>query len=919
MANAKRQVSIFINDKEVEGSIKQISTAFKVANNELKKMVVGSKEYTDKLEEVGKLKTVLDTHNKQLKTISGSLVKTGGALEEIAGVAAAAFAVDNLLQYGRQVFDMGVKLDQMGKKARIVFGEVLPFVSAEATKNAQAMGLTNAQYIAAAANIQDLLVPMGFQRKEAALISTQLVNLSGALSEWSTNGISATEVNNILSDALLGETDALKQLGISISAADIDAALLAKGLDKLTGASRQQAEAAATLELIMAKSADAQAAYAANSGSVARQQAEATARFSEIAEKIATALLPVFTKLMTIANAVGGAFLFIANAGNEAAAKNTSLGDSVRDLQGEFNAEIAVLKEGNFTKEERAVLIGEINSKYKEYLPNLISEKSSLEDINKVQVEANKLFSQKILFLALQDEITEATKKGAEAAKAAFAAEKERARLQTQSNFQDNAGYEEYVKGQINLAEGVRNISLETVQQVPKEIEGINKLYGNMAVQLGTNLSDLQKKFAVASGVTPTGGGDGSAKDKRSKEAAEEAEWQKIYANMAAQRANINSGVNAIIEGENNRHNTITREQSLANLNQGLLDYQTKTNERALVDLNYEEEQDAAKERIRVELLSDQALEIESIQQHYIALIELAKRYGIDTLALEKEQNAKIRKVTKDAEDQGIQETKDALEAKYKAYAASFSALGDLVSDSLTLISGENAKSHKAQKVATLAKIAFDTAAAISSLVAHSSQNPLNAVTFGSAGFAQYVAGFARIVANMAQARKILSSAPEVTQRYGGGYMVKGQDDGRTYNANVIGRPQTGLLPGSPVLFQSAATGQPVLASERGAEYFVSNENLRDPYVANLVKMIDATTTRGVSQFANGGMNTTMPSGAGMSMDTNLLMTLNATLAQLQMVLSAGVYARLDDRTLIESQKRFNTINDNTGGYFTQS
>ncbi len=55
-----------------------------------------------------------------------------------------------------------------------------------------------------------------------------------------------------------------------------------------------------------------------------------------------------------------------------------------------------------------------------------------------------------------------------------------------------------------------------------------------------------------------------------------------------------------------------------------------------------------------------------------------------------------------------------------------------------------------------LAGIARDTAQAIASLVAASEANPLNAVTFGGAGIAQFISGLVRITANIAQARKII-------------------------------------------------------------------------------------------------------------------------------------------------------------------
>jgi hypothetical protein len=914
--NPKRQVSVFINDAAVEGSIKNIQGAFKKASNELAKMVVGSDEYIAKLEEVKKLKQPLDQHNAQLRNIGKGVEQASGFLEEFAGIAAGAFAVDQVIAMGRQVFDLGIRMDQLDKKAQIVFGETLPFVTKQAEANAQAMGLTNAQYIAAAANIQDLLVPMGFQREEAAAISTELVNLSGALSEWSTTGITAIEVNEILSDALLGERDSLKQLGISISQADVDAALLTKGLDKLTGASRQQAEAAVTLELITQKSADAQAAYATNTESAARQQAVATAKFQEIAEKVATTLLPVFTKLLSIVNAVGSAFLYIVNAGQQAEKTNSSLADSVRKLQSEFNTEIEVLKTGNFTQDERKQIITEINSKYGEYLPNLLTEKSSIEQIGIAQAAANKVFAQKIIYLSLQDEITEATKRGAQAAKAAFAVEKERAELAAKSNFEDNSQYEEYIKGQVEVLGGLRKVSLETVQNVPEEINKIRDTYGKLAGELGTTLSALEQKFAAARGV----GGGGTGTSTGQKEVEQEINWQKVWNDTYSQRVTAVQGVNRLIEQEQAKSATVRGEISLAELNTSLLQFEEHQRAKKLVMLNYEEESDAAKEVIRQSLLTDQQREIEAIGLHYTALIELAKRYGIDTSELLAKQTAEQAKVVNDAQKKQEEDIYAMQQKRLSALQASFTAFGDLVVASMDLIGSETTKSANLQKIATLAKIAFDTAAAISSLVASSSANPANSVTFGAAGVAQYVSGFARIIANMAQARKILTSAPPVQQKMDGRYLVTGQQDNRKYNATGINAPSTGLLPNYPVLFNSNATNKPVLASERGAEYFVSSSSLRDPYIANLVKMIDVATTGGrVSQFAEGGLNGSMPAAPSGGADISVLIALNTTLQQLKNVMASGIFAVLSDSTIIESQKRYNKINGNTGNFYSNN
>lgn len=75
----------------------------------------------------------------------------------------------------------------------------------------------------------------------------------------------------------------------------------------------------------------------------------------------------------------------------------------------------------------------------------------------------------------------------------------------------------------------------------------------------------------------------------------------------------------------------------------------------------------------------------------------------------------------------------------------------------------------EAQKAFALTSIGIDTAEAISSLTAASEANPANALTFGAAGTAQFIAGLVRILTNIASAKNILSAAAG-----GGDFVTKG-------------------------------------------------------------------------------------------------------------------------------------------------
>ena len=86
-------------------------------------------------------------------------------------------------------------------------------------------------------------------------------------------------------------------------------------------------------------------------------------------------------------------------------------------------------------------------------------------------------------------------------------------------------------------------------------------------------------------------------------------------------------------------------------------------------------------------------------------------------------------------------------------------------------------KLEKFNKASALVQIGIDTAKAISALVAMSQSNPLNAVTAGTAGIAQFASGIVSILTNIAKAKQLLSNPGASASGSGGG---GGGDTGST-------------------------------------------------------------------------------------------------------------------------------------------
>lgn len=244
-----------------------------------------------------KARAQLASVGKQADKESGLIGRSFGRIGGAAKAGIAGVMTGGLLAGGKAIFDMGTKMELMEAKSKTVFGNQIGVVQRWAKANAAAMGLTSREATTLSANFADLLIPMGFTREAAAKMSTDVVGLSGALSQWSGGTRSAAEVSEILAKAMLGERDGLKELGISISDADVKARLLKNGWSKLTGVALQQATATVTQTLIMEKSTDAQAAYAKGAGTLAGKKAVLTARIKELRDSAIAALIPKLQQL----------------------------------------------------------------------------------------------------------------------------------------------------------------------------------------------------------------------------------------------------------------------------------------------------------------------------------------------------------------------------------------------------------------------------------------------------------------------------------------------------------------------------------------------------------------------------------------------------------------------------------------------
>lgn len=215
--------------------------------------------------------------------------------------------------------------------------------------------------------------------------------------------------------------------------------------------------------------------------------------------------------------------------------------------------------------------------------------------------------------------------------------------------------------------------------------------------------------------------------------------------------------------------------------------------------------------------LTAEEREINAVRDKYFTLLTEAQKYGEDTKAIEEQIAKETADIQKKYALQSIEQAKN----KRDALLNFATDVNEGVKQLGNIFINDQKKLEKFQKASALVQIAIDTAKAISSLVATSQANPLNAVTGGAAGIAQYASGIVQILTNVAKAKALLSNPSASASGGGGGASTSPTSSssvtptvqlfGQGNNANNLTSQQTG---GQQIQIQAVVSETEITATQ---------------------------------------------------------------------------------------------------------
>lgn len=271
LSDAKRRQS------ELQEEIEKASDSFEDAAKDVKK-------YSSSLS---------DLKGKVLSGL-GNAAKVGFSTLVTAGAA----AVGALGAAGVASVKLASDLTEVQNVVDVTFGKNADTINTWAKNAATSFGISELQAKKFNGTMGAMLKSMGLSDDAVLDMSTSMTGLAGDFASF--YNLPIEEAFQKIRSGISGETEPLKELGINMSVANLEAYALSQGIDKSYNSMTQAEQAALRYNFLMAASADAQGDAARTNGTLAGQLRKAQLEVQNLSGAIGMSLLPMAQEMLGV-------------------------------------------------------------------------------------------------------------------------------------------------------------------------------------------------------------------------------------------------------------------------------------------------------------------------------------------------------------------------------------------------------------------------------------------------------------------------------------------------------------------------------------------------------------------------------------------------------------------------------------------
>lgn len=226
----------------------------------------------------------------------------GNTLKKIGGLVAMAFGTAALVNFGKESIKLASDIQEVQNVIDVTFGRGAAQIEEFAQSAAEAYGLSELAAKQYTGTMGAMLKSSGLTTSAAQEMSMALTGLAGDIASF--YNLDTDEAFQKIRSGISGETEPLKQLGINMSVANLEAYALSKGIAKSYNAMSQAEQVLLRYNYLLSVTTDAQGDFARTSGSFANQIRILQLNFDQLRIAVGNALIPIAQAVLPSINAI---------------------------------------------------------------------------------------------------------------------------------------------------------------------------------------------------------------------------------------------------------------------------------------------------------------------------------------------------------------------------------------------------------------------------------------------------------------------------------------------------------------------------------------------------------------------------------------------------------------------------------------
>lgn len=251
-----------------------------------------------------------------INSVGKSVNGLASAAKKLTGILAAAFAVDKIVQFGKEAIELGSDVAEVQNVVDVAFGDMSYMVEDFADRAITSFGMSELAAKRTASTYMAMASNMGVTQQQAAEMSITLAGLTGDVASF--YNISQELADIKLRSVFTGETETLKDLGIVMTQANLEAYALANGINRSFQSMSQSEQLILRYNYVLDQLSLASGDFVRTQDSWANQTRILSMQWQEFMSIIGQALIQVLLPVIRVLNQIVSSLIDIANAFNAA-------------------------------------------------------------------------------------------------------------------------------------------------------------------------------------------------------------------------------------------------------------------------------------------------------------------------------------------------------------------------------------------------------------------------------------------------------------------------------------------------------------------------------------------------------------------------------------------------------------------------